>query len=60
MHDDMFKDIIENYLKFFMDDLTIFRSSYDKCLENLERVLERRKEKKTYFKLGKMSFHDYF
>ena len=28
-----------------MDDLTIFGNSFDTCLDNLEKVLERCKEK---------------
>ena len=41
----IFSDMIENCLEFFMDDLTIFSNSFDTCLDNLERVLERCKEK---------------
>ena len=41
----IFSDMAENCLKVFMDDLTIFCNSFDTCLNNLERVLEKCKEK---------------
>lgn len=41
----IFNDIVENYLEVFMDDFMIFGSSFDKCLNNSERVLEIWKEK---------------
>lgn len=35
----IFSDMVENCMEIFMDDLTIFGSSFDACLLNLERVL---------------------
>ena len=45
MHDGDFSDMIEHILKIFMDDFSVFVDSYEGCLENLRRVLERCQEK---------------
>ena len=37
--------MVEHYLEVFMDDLTVFRNSFDNCLDNLENVLKRCEEK---------------
>ena len=42
----IFNDMIEHILEIFMDDFSIFGDSYEGCLENLRRVLERCQEKK--------------
>ena len=41
----IFSDMVENCMKVFMDNLTIFGSSFDACLLNLKRVLTCCKEK---------------
>ena len=41
----IYSDMVEKCLEVFMDDLTIFGNSFDTCLDNVERVLERCKEK---------------
>lgn len=41
----IFSDMVEHYLEVFMDDITVFRNSFDSCLENLKKVLKRREEK---------------
>ena len=41
----IFGDIVKNFLEIFMDNLTIFGNSFDTYLDNLEKVLERCKEK---------------
>ena len=52
--------MVENCLEVFMDDLTVFGNSFDTCLDNLEKVLERFKEKGLVLNWEKMSFHDHF
>ena len=41
----IFSDMIEHVLVIFMDDFSVFRDSYEGCLENLRRVLERCEDK---------------
>jgi hypothetical protein len=40
----IFLDMVENFLEVFMDDFSIFGSSFDNCLYNLSLVLKRCKE----------------
>ena len=40
----IFSDLIENCLEVFMDDFSVYGSSFDNCLQNLELVLKRCKE----------------
>ncbi|XP_060965554.1 uncharacterized protein LOC133034480 [Cannabis sativa] len=37
----IFSDLIEKYIEVFMDDFSVFGSSFDQCLSNLELVLRR-------------------
>lgn len=37
----IFSDMIEEIMKIIMDDLSINRKSFDQCLENLDKVLQR-------------------
>ena len=37
----IFSDMIENIMEIFMDDFFIYGNSYEGCLENLRRILER-------------------
>ena len=41
----IFRDMIELILEIFMDDFSVFGDSYEGCLENLRKVLERCQEK---------------
>ena len=41
----IFSDMIELILEIFMDDFSVFGDSYEGCLENLRKVLERCQEK---------------
>nr|CAN79259.1 hypothetical protein VITISV_007591 [Vitis vinifera] len=41
----IFSDMVECIMKVFMDDITIYGSTFDKCLVNLEAVLNRCIEK---------------
>ena len=41
----MFSDLVEEAMKIFMDDFLVYGSSFEKCLENLETVLQRCQDK---------------
>ena len=41
----MFLDLEEEAMAIFMDDFSVYRSSFEKCLENLETVLQRCQDK---------------
>ena len=41
----IFSDMVECFLKIFMDDFSVFGDSFDDCLTNLENVLNRCEEK---------------
>ena len=41
----MFSDFVEEVMEIFMDDFTVYGSSFDHCLNNLEIVLQRCKDK---------------
>ncbi|KAK0581724.1 hypothetical protein LWI29_017165 [Acer saccharum] len=40
----IFSNMVERYIEIFMDDFSVFGSSFDGCLENLGKVLERCEE----------------
>ena len=52
----IFSDMIEHILDIFMDDFFVFGDSYEGCLENLRRVLERCKEKNLVLNWEKCHF----
>nr|KYP32483.1 Retrovirus-related Pol polyprotein from transposon 17.6 [Cajanus cajan] len=37
----IFSDFLENCIEVFMDDFTVYGSSFDACLDSLDRVLNR-------------------
>ena len=37
----MFLDLVEEAMEIFMDDFSVYGSSFEKCLKNLEKVLQR-------------------
>jgi transposase InsO family protein len=41
----IFSDMVEKIVEVFMDDFSVFGDSFESCLANLERVLERCEEK---------------
>ncbi|RVW12553.1 Retrovirus-related Pol polyprotein from transposon 17.6 [Vitis vinifera] len=41
----IFSDMVEHIMEFFMDDITIYGSTFDECLVNLEAILNRCIEK---------------
>ena len=53
----IFSDMIEIILEIFMDDFAVFCDSYEGCLENLRKVLERCQEKNLVLNLEKVSLH---
>ncbi|GJR38984.1 reverse transcriptase domain-containing protein [Tanacetum coccineum] len=40
----IFHDMIEEFVKVFMDDFSVFGDSFDKCLNNLDKMLQRCKD----------------
>ena len=52
----IFSDMVDKFLEIFMDDFSVFGSSFDDCLQNLSKVLKHCMEmnlvlswKKSYF-----------
>lgn len=37
----IFSDYVENIIKVFMDDFTVYGASFNECLNNLAKVLKR-------------------
>ena len=41
----IFSDLVEEVMEIFMDDFTVYGSSFEQCLHNLRTVLQRCKDK---------------
>ena len=41
----MFSDLVEEVMEIFVDDFTVYGSSFEQCLKNLETVLQRCQDK---------------
>ena len=41
----IFSDLVEEVMEIFMDDFTVYGSSFDQCLKNLETMLQRCQDK---------------
>ena len=52
----IFSDMVERIIEVFMDDFSIFDSSFDHCLNNLSKVLERDVETNLVFNWEKCHF----
>ena len=52
----IFSDMIEIILEIFMDDFSVFGDSFENCLENLRKVLERCQEKNLVLNWEKCHF----
>jgi hypothetical protein len=52
----IFYDLIEKIVDIFMDDFSMFGSSYDVCLNNLDTVMKRCKETNLMLNLEKRHF----
>jgi hypothetical protein len=48
----IFLDMIEEIMEVFMDDFSIYGKTFDHCLENLDKFLQRCQEKDLYL-IGK-------
>ena len=52
----IFLDLVEEVMEIFMDDILVFGSSFEECLQNLAVVLKRCKEKNLVLNWGKCYF----
>ena len=52
----MFSDLVEEVMEIFMDDFTVYGSSFGHCLNNLETVLQRCKDKQLALNWEKCHF----
>ena len=52
----MFSDLVEEVIEIFMDDFTVYGSSFEQCLNNLETVLQRCKDKQLALNWEKCHF----
>ena len=52
----IFSDMLERLIEVFMDDFSVFGSSFDSCLDHLEFVLRRCEECNLVLNLGKCHF----
>ena len=52
----MFSDLVEEVMEIFMDDFTVYGSSFEHCLNNLETVLQRCKDKQLALNWKKCHF----
>ena len=52
----MFSDLVEDFMEIFMDDFTVYGSSFEQCLNNLETVLQRCKDKQLALNWEKCHF----
>ena len=52
----MFSDLVEEAMEIFMDDFSVYGSSFEHCLKNLETVLQRCQYKNLALNLEKCHF----
>ena len=52
----MFSDLVKEVMEIFMDDFTVYGSSFEQCLNNLETVLQRCKDKQLALNWEKCHF----
>ena len=52
----MFSDLVEEAMEIFMDDLSVYGSSFEKCLENVETVLQRAQDNNLALNWEKCNF----
>ena len=52
----IFSDLAEEVMEIFMNDFTMYGSSFEQCLHNLETILQRCKDKNLALNWGKCHF----
>ena len=52
----IFSDLVEEVMEIFMDDFTVYGSSFDQCLKNLETVIQRCQDKQLALNWEKCHF----
>ena len=52
----IFSNMIEEIMEVFMDDFSVYGTTFDHCLENLDRVLQRCQEKDLILNWKKCQF----
>jgi hypothetical protein len=52
----IFSDMIEEIMEVFMDDFSVYGTTFDHCLENLDKVLQRCQEKDLILNWEKCQF----
>ena len=52
----MFSDLVEEAMEIFMDDFSVYESSFKNCFENLEMVLQRCQDKNLALNWDKCHF----
>ncbi|GKF53082.1 reverse transcriptase domain-containing protein, partial [Tanacetum coccineum] len=52
----IFHDMIEESVEVFMDDFSVFRISFDHCLNNLDKMLQRCKDAHVFLNWEKCHF----
>ncbi|GKG19363.1 hypothetical protein Tco_0376462, partial [Tanacetum coccineum] len=52
----MFHDMIKESVEVFMDEFSVFGDSFDKCLNNLDKMLQRCKDAHLDLNWGKCQF----
>ena len=52
----IFSDFLETCIEVFMDDFTVYGSSFDSCLDNMDRVLNRCNETNLVLNFEKCHF----
>ena len=52
----MFSNLVEEAMKIFMDDFSVYGSNFENCLENLETILQRCQDKNLALNWEKFNF----
>ena len=53
----IFSNLVEEAMEIFVDDFSVYGSSFENCIQILETVLQRCQDKKLSFELGNFSFY---